>query len=336
MSAEEGKFDTILLAVAEKHRGGVPDFLHTLASFLRRKTDFFTGAKQSEWEKLLLDTFRKESSVAIEEHTQKLKAREATKRIKDEKERVEREARQKEIDDNKICDISDEEAAAIIKEEEDKKRQQLLDKASGDSAGGAATLNLDDISKPIEKVNDESEKAEVGKLQPNAGNGCTLEKYMWTQTLQEVELKIPFNVTFALRARDLVVSIGKKTLKVGLKGQEPIIDGELSGEVKQEESLWVLQDSKSVLITLDKINKMSWWNRLVTTDPEISTRKINPEPSKLSDLDGETRSMVEKMMFDQRQKEMGLPTSEDRKKQDILEKFRLQHPEMDFSKCKFN
>ncbi|XP_036671381.1 nuclear migration protein nudC [Drosophila suzukii] len=332
MSAEEGQFDNILLAVAEKHRGGVPEFLGTLASFLRRKTDFFTGAKQAEWEKLLLDVFTKESKLAISDHNEKLKAREASQRLKDEKERAEREARKKEIDDNKICDITDEEAAAIIKEEEVKKRQQLLDGAGGEPAASLP----DDISKPIEEVDHETENSELGKLMPNLGNGCTLEKYTWTQTLQEVELKIPFNVSFALRARDLVVSIGKKTLKVGIKGQEPIIDGELCAEVKQEESVWVLQDSKTVMITLDKINKMNWWSRLVTTDPEISTRKINPESSKLSDLDGETRSMVEKMMYDQRQKEMGLPTSEDRKKQDILEKFKQQHPEMDFSKCKFN
>ncbi|KAE8337255.1 hypothetical protein BDV24DRAFT_140425 [Aspergillus arachidicola] len=158
--------------------------------------------------------------------------------------------------------------------------------------------------------------------------------YKWTQTIKDVDVTIP--VPGNLRGKDLDVVLTKTKIKVAVKGQEPIIEGDLPHPVILDECSWTLETTsqppgKEVAIHLDKVNKVEWWPHVVTSAPKIDVSKITPESSKLSDLDGETRAMVEKMMYDQRQKEIGGVSSDEQRKMDLLKKFQAEHPEMDFS-----
>lgn len=310
-SEDREKFDGMLLAMAQQHEG-IKDLLDTFFSFLARKTDFYIGAQAGAARSLVIEAFeshQSKASLAAEK-----KRQENAEADKKRKERAA--AKAAAVQQPKVKEITDEEAQKI--EEEEKLRK-------------AAEEEIAKSDKPAE----EEEEEDKGKMKPNSGNGADLENYRWTQTLQELEIRIPLRVGFPVKPRDLKVDLEKTRLRVTLKGHGDIVNGDLQHEIKLEESTWVLEDGACLLITMEKVNKMEWWSQLLTTDPEIATRKINPEPSKLSDLDGETRGLVEKMMYDQRQRELGLPTSDEQKKKDMLQKFMEQHPEMDFSKCKF-
>jgi len=189
--------------------------------------------------------------------------------------------------------------------------------------------------KPTEEgVIPDAKDDDDGKKKPNSGNGSDCKNYSWTQTLQEIEVRVP--VPFGTKSKDLAVDMKQKRLKVGLKNKPAIVDDALFKTIKVNDSTWTIEDSKVLVLQLSKINQMEWWSKLIESEEEISTKAVQPENSKLEDLDSETRATVEKMMFDQQQKQRGLPTSDEQNKQDMLKKFMSQHPEMDFSQAKIN
>ena len=168
----------------------------------------------------------------------------------------------------------------------------------------------------------------------NEGNGADFPTYSWTQSLNEAIITSP--VPSGTKGKMCDVAISRNHLKAGIKGAStPILSGDLPFPVKTDESFWNLVDGKSLEITLAKVDEMQWWKAVIVGEPEIDASKVEPEASKLSDLDGDMRATVEKMMFDQRQKALGLPTSEETAKQEAYQKFIDAHPEMDFSDAKF-
>ncbi|KAL1309680.1 hypothetical protein HN51_052381 [Arachis hypogaea] len=232
-------------------------------------------------------------------------------------------------------DAAEKEIASLARATRDKRKKKAEELKAAAAAEAEAKKKAEKRlkeEKEHKSAQDTKKQESAAKIVPNKGNGMDLEKYSWTQTLQEVTVNVP--VPSGTKSRFVICEIKKNHIKVGLKGQPPIIEGELYKPVKPDDCYWSIEDQSAISILLTKHDQMEWWKCLVKGDPEIDTQKVEPENSKLSDLDPETRQTVEKMMFDQRQKSMGLPTSDELQKQELLKKFMAEHPEMDFSRAK--
>lgn len=146
------------------------------------------------------------------------------------------------------------------------------------------------------------------------------------QTLADVTVIISFeNDIFPKQVK---IVAGPFKLTVSVNGNE-IVSGDLFAPVHEDESTWYIENRRELCIVLGKQKATEWWPHVLKTDPKIDVKTLKPEQSKLSDLDPETRATVEKMMFDQQTK-----TKEEQTKQQMLENFKQQHPELDFSQVK--
>ena len=329
---DDERFDGLYLNVANTAQGIEP-LLDTVFSFLRRKTDFFNGPPGSG-EKGTEAAIAKVNEVLRKHADLHLKS-------KQKKDQVKKKAPAKKKKEEDVIemgndggfDLSGEDSVAKKpKKQAQMQTDQIAAASEANESQSKADTSSDSQQNPESKPTEESDTTGP----PPIGNGGTVEgKYVWTQTLSEVNVTIPLPDN--TRGRDLNVTIAKKHLKVGLRSQaDLIVDAPLTKPVVMDDSFWTVEDGNRLVINLQKSNQMEWWDSVCQGDPTIDVRAIRPENSSVSDLDGETRKTVEKMMYDQRQKAMGLPSSDEQNKLDMLEKFKKQHPEMDFSNAKMS
>jgi hypothetical protein len=337
------RFDGLYLNVASTTRG-IDPLLHTLFSFLRRKTDFFTEKgtdvameKMNEIMKQHVDIVIKgqQQEAKKKEQEVKKKAAAATKKqaVKEAKAKAEKKEESVVEMTDGAFDISEVAAAAPTPSPPVAVAAAAAPVAAEPAATHKVKLTREIPMTPEKKDDDDDNEK---KEKPVGNGGVVPDRYVWTQTLSEVNVVI--TVPENTRGRDLNVTIAKNHLKVGLRSQPKntyIVDAPLTKSVIMEDSFWTVEDGCRLSINLQKSNAMEWWDSVCQDDVlKVDVRKIQPENSSISDLDGETRKTVEKMMYDQRQKALGKPSSDEETKMGMFEKFQKQHPEMDFTNAK--
>jgi HSP20 family molecular chaperone IbpA len=220
---------------------------------------------------------------------------------------------------------------------DEKKSSETSGEKSGDSQAKSSdaegvksenkkSVTLDETTKETapKKPKSKSQSAirytDEGRQVP-VGNGGSTTRYVWTQTLDEAVVHIP--VPEGTRAKDLDVEITPSSLSIKRK-EEPSddnikfdeISGTLFGRVKPSESTWTMESNSSsdtntttILITLDKVQK-TWWSTILSGDPEIDNRMVD-STRHIGTYDEKTQAQIRRIMFDQRQERLGLPSSEE-------------------------
>ncbi|ESO07290.1 hypothetical protein HELRODRAFT_170619 [Helobdella robusta] len=156
-------------------------------------------------------------------------------------------------------------------------------------------------------------------------NGAIRENYTWSQSILDLDIrvKVPAHIK---KGRDVKVDIGRKHMKVSYVDQQlpkssqlvALVDGELSWDVHKDEAFWSLVPGEHIHISLEKVRDR-WWDSLLTTEPKISVRKIDAQRP-ITELDDESQAKIEEMMYNERQKQLGLPQSHEKNMHEMLKK----------------
>jgi hypothetical protein len=290
---DDERFDGLYLQVAATTRGIEP-LLDSVFSFLRRKTDFFAGPPGEAGTEAALEKVQEvarkhaalygKSQTKAKQAAPKAKTKTTAKPNKKKEDVIE-------MDPAGGFDISSK-GEKGKKDAAAKSAPPVPPKETPPPAAAAAATTAPASS--ADKDGDDNNKDDAP---PPPGNGGTVDgKYVWTQSLAEVNLTVP--VPAHTRGRDLHVTIAKQHLKVGLRAAQSgdwIINAPLTKAVIVDDSFWMVEDGNRLVINLQKLHQMEWWESVCTGDEAIDVKKIQPENSSLNDLDGETRKTVEKV-----------------------------------------
>lgn len=290
-----------LIALANSAGGDLRKLMFAFFSFLHRRTDFYLvpndedlnegkakmGFKEGEAEKLLLAAFRQFP--------------------------LRRMPRQQSAPTSKSSNsnTSAPSKASPSPAASEKKPAKEVAKVEGEKA----TPPLAKSKETSKKEEDPAEKVRYTEegVQVPVGNGGTTSRYKWTQTLEECTVML--GVPAGTRAKELDVSIKASSLHVKTKNKTDdtgdvttFVEGPLVEKIQPDESTWSIEGGV-IIIILQKMKK-TFWATVIEGDEKIDTDLVDSRRH-ISDYDEATQGQLRRIMFDQKQQEKGLPTSDD-------------------------
>mmetsp|Transcript_42596 Transcript_42596/g.84700 ORF Transcript_42596/g.84700 Transcript_42596/m.84700 type:complete len:279 (+) Transcript_42596:91-927(+) len=120
-------------------------------------------------------------------------------------------------------------------------------------------------------------------------------KYYWVAGDEAEDIKVYIPIEESIKAKDLDIKFGKKTLKAGIKGQEPIIDDALWKECDAEECSWEIdthKDKRCVVLSVMKRSKMDRWEYLVKSEDVPGDTTVTHKVFFDISLDGENLGRI--------------------------------------------
>ena len=308
MSPSELKaFEQPLMAMANLSKGDLRKLFYALFSFLNRRTDFYCihdksegpnmGFVEGQAEQILLASFRQ------------FPLRKVGKK-----------------------------PSGVVGAPVSKKPTTTRNEASAKQSTGKPAVESSKLSPPEAKSIDQDAKVDApaseqkcsekqasgssvrltedGKQIP-VGNGGSTNRYVWVQTLEEVTVHIP--LPEGMRGKDLDVKISAGNLSVKSKQGSKLsfepIEGTLYSKVRPSESTWTLETTThssqkvtTLQLIFEKVQK-TWWSIILNGDTPLIDTSLVDSTRYIDTYNDETQAEIRRILFDQRQERLGLPTS---------------------------
>ncbi|XP_074647596.1 nudC domain-containing protein 3-like isoform X2 [Tubulanus polymorphus] len=315
MAAPIEKYDSALLGILQ-NEGQISNFLEVIFGFLYRRTDFYYVMK-GEGEKLgfppgiaakiAYSAFKKFDTKAEEDRNVKEAAEcpvQPTPAIKDD------------VPPPAVVEYEVESTKPEVTTNSESCRpvSSTTTSQQNSKTTAASDTTHKNTANSIKEMDDS--KPETYVSNPECYNGAVRDNYSWSQSITDLDIRVKVPSTVQ-KGKQVTVDVRRKHLKVCVN-DEVMLDDDLSWEVHKDDSIWSLVPGEHVHINLDKIQER-WWDSLIVNEEKINVRKIDASRP-ITDLDDEAQAKIEEMMFNERQKRLGLPQSHEKNVHDVLKK----------------